>query len=180
MFLLQVGKETISDKLNDLPAFEFPPNEAIEVKDDFIAHKIMEHLRLFGLVEVPLIKSKGGILYDVETAKKTATIALRAGRKEMVDRYIKTQREDRIRENKPPLPPSPVVRKIIEEDGIDLAKRGINLAGVGFDIANQPAELVERLNKLEADNALIVEQNRLLSEQNALLKQQQDKKKTAA
>jgi hypothetical protein len=168
MWLIHVGKNTISDKLNDYPPFVFPAGKPVEVKSDFLANAILEHRKLDGLVEVPIIVDDKGMSFDLPGAKKAALENLKKGRRELVMQYVKTQQEYRISVGKPPLPPSPVVQKIIEEEGIDLAAEGINLSGSGFKIANQ--DLGDRVATLEEQLATLLEQNKLLKEQNEMLK----------
>jgi hypothetical protein len=177
-YLLHMGKETISDKLNDLPAFVFPPGKVVKVENDFLATKILEHLNLKGLVEVDQIGSDamGMPLYDIKAAQQKGIVALKDARKRMVLNYIKSQREDRISANKPPLPPSPVVQKIIEEDGWDLAAEGINLMGAGFKVENKSVtnsgEIDELRQQLKDQGELL---KQLLSDQNKALKEQKSK-----
>ena len=170
MFLMHVGSKPVSDKLNDLPPFVFQPGKAQEVRDDFIARALLDHKGPEGLIEVkPVGFNEMGLpKFDLEAAKREALERLKEGRTEMVKRYIQTQQEYRISAGKPPLPPSPVVAKIIEEEGIDLAAEGITLAGSGFKIGGQ--DLGKRLETLEQQLATVIEQNKLLQEQNNLLK----------
>jgi len=170
MYLVHAGKTAISDKVNDYPPFVFPPGEPVEIKDDFIAQKVMEHRRLEGLVEVKLVGGKVGNPFDLAPALAKAKKALASGRREMVETYIKTQREGRIRQNLPPLPPSPVVQKIIEEDGVDLRAEGINLSGAGFAVAEKTQAMEKEIAELQVNFAALREQNQLLIEQNKLLK----------
>jgi len=172
MWLLQAGKENITEQVSGVGLFVFPPEEAIEVKDDYLARTILEHKRLEGLVEVPIIRDKRGVSFDIDTAMKNAKAALAKGRAEMVKQYIHDQREDRIRQGKPPLPPSPKVMRIIEEEGIDLAAEGINISGAGFKVQNQQAEVLAKMEKMESTMTQLMEQNALLAEQNRMLKEQ--------
>lgn len=176
MWLMHVGKNQISDKLNDYPPFIFEPGKPKEVKDDFLARAILDHKGTEGLIEVPMVidGATGLPKFDYETAKRAAVEKLKAGRKELVMRYISTQQEYRISAGKPPLPPSPVVQRIIEEEGIDLAAEGINLSGAGFKISGQ--DLSARVETLEEQLKMLLEQNKLLTEQNKLLKDRMGKK----
>jgi hypothetical protein len=170
MFLMHVGSTPVSDKLNDLPPFVFQPGKAQEVRDEFIAKVLLEHKGPEGLVEVkPIGFNEMGLpKFDLEASKREALEKLKEGRTELVKRYISTQQEYRISAGKPPLPPSPVVARIIEEEGIDLAAEGITLAGSGFKIGGQ--DISKRVETLESQLAMLLEQNKLLAEQNSLLK----------
>ena len=146
---MHMGKKAISDKQSDIPPIVIPPRIAFEIKDDFRGNLCLKHLRLQGLVEVKPAGSKDGFpLWDVDGAKKEAYAALRASQEELVKRYVTAQREDRISDNKPPMPPSAVVSEIIEDLNIDLAAMGINLAGAGFSISTK----AETQNKEEMLN----------------------------
>jgi hypothetical protein len=148
----------------------------VEIKDGYLATTILEHKAQEGLIEVPIIRDKRGMTFDLEKATELAKKALQEGRAAMVQRYIRTQREDRISIGKPAIPPSPKVQKIIEEDGIDLEAEGIKLSGVGFKVANQPAEFIAKMAQMEKNLSVLMEQNALLAENNRLLKEQMEKK----
>ena len=172
MFLMHVGPSPISYKFNDLPDFVFEPGKAQEVRDDFLAKRLLEHKGPEGLVEMkPIGFDEMGLpKFDKVATQKEALAKLKEGRTEMVKRYISTQQEYRISAGKPPLPPSPVVARIIEEEGIDLAAEGITLAGSGFKVLGQ--DIGKRVETLEGQLAMLLEQNKLLQEQNNLLKAQ--------
>jgi hypothetical protein len=175
-YLMHVGKETIFEQVGGIGLFAFPPGEAVEIEDDYLAGIILEHKTLMGLIEVPTKKTKQGVMFDNEGAAAAAKTALVNGRASIVRAYIASC-QDRIQAGKPPLPPSPRVQKIIEEDGIDLAAEGINLTSAGFKINSQPAELMEKMKKFEDNLAMLMEQNKLLQEQNKILKDQIGKPK---
>jgi hypothetical protein len=178
MWLMHVGKENLFEQVSGVGLFVFPPGEPTEIKDDYLAQSIVDHKILEGLIEVPIIRDKRGMSFDLETAIPLATKALQEGRIARVQRYIKTQREDRIAAGKPALPPSPSILKIIEEEGIDLASEGITLSGVGFKVANQQSELLAKMVKMESTMNSLAEQNSLLAEQNKLLREQLESVKT--
>jgi hypothetical protein len=156
MYLMHVGREPVYDVIQDFGMITFPPGEPVEVKDDYVAKRIMEHKKIQGLVEVPVIKNKLGVSFDMETARKNAREALAYGQKALIDNYIKEQ-QGRIAQNFPVLPPSPVVQRIAEEQGIDFKEYGLTPPGV--KIGNKPAE---RIDALEAIVREIMEQNKLL------------------
>lgn len=162
MRLLHVGKETIYDNITGVGLFSFPPGKAIEIQDEFLAKAILNHRKLDGLVAVPEIETDTGIKFDLETAKKKAAEALRAGRRELFDSYVKDQQEYRIAAGKPPLPPSPIVQRIIEEDGYRLSDYGIYPKGFKVDDAavKQDAEM----DSLRQQNKLLMGQVQALME----------------
>jgi hypothetical protein len=167
---MHMGDTPVTDKLNDYPPFVFMPGKAKEVRDDFLARAILEHKGIEGLTEVEPIgyDDMGLPKFDFDGAKKKAIENLKRGQHELVMTYIKTQQEYRISSGKPPLPPSPVVARIIAKNGIDLEKEGINLAGAGFKLEGQ--DMVKRVETLESQLEGLLEQNKLLQEQNNLLK----------
>jgi hypothetical protein len=162
VYLLHVGNEPVYDFVQDIGMYTFPPGEPVEVKDDFIARAILEHKRLEGLVEVAVLRSRGGIQFDIDGATGAAKTALTAGRRELVARYIKIQQEDRIRHNFPPLPPSPVVQRIIEEDGVDLKQFGINPAG--WMVTPQTQTSSADFDALKESNKALMESVRILTQ----------------
>lgn len=166
MYVLHMGKRAISDKQNDIPPIVIPPKKAFEIKDEFTAKLAIKHLRLQGLVEVPVKEEKDGVpVYDIEGAKKLAYEALRKAQEELLKRYVTTQREDRISVNKPPMPPSGVVKEIIEDMNVDLAAMGINLSGAGFSIPTKGAneaevkELRDELEEMQRNMAQLLRSN---------------------
>jgi len=155
-YLMHVGKTAVHDMIQDLGMITFPPDEPVEVQDPFIAGRILEHCKLYGMVEVPVIKSKSGISFDIETARKAAREALLVAQKKLIDNYIEEQK-GRIAQNYPVLPPSPVVQRIAEEQGIDFKEYGLTPPGV--KIVSKPNERIEELeNMVKA----LAEQNKLL------------------
>lgn len=126
--LYHTDVEVVHD-LNDGLLYTFPPNEPVEVKDDYIASKILEHKVYHGLVEVKQIQTRSGVKYDLDAAQKAAEIALKEADKKVLDEYVKSQLEDRIRKNYPPVPPTGRYKYVVDKYRIDLRKYGINLIG---------------------------------------------------
>ena len=100
-----------------------------------------------------------------------------------MERYINTQLESRVRQNMPPLPPSPAVQKIIEEDGWDLGSYGIH--PVGWKIEERKGQQAvatdDKIALLEKQNEefqqrmqLLLEQNHTLQETNRLVLERMD------
>jgi len=181
MYVIHMGKEPISDKQNDIPPIVIPPKMPFEIKDEFTAKMALKHLRLKGLVEVPAKAGQDGFpVYDVEEAKKLAYDALRKAQEELLNRYIRTQQEDRISVNKPPMPPSRPVREIIEDLNVDLSAMGINLAGAGFSIPTKGGS-AEEVQQLRSDfEELQRNMLQLMKTHNELLKQVQKGDKAKA
>lgn len=166
MYLMHVGDEPITENIPDIGFVTFLPGEATEVEDDFAGERLIERKRIQGFVEVPTIKSRRGIEFDLDTAEKLARAALLKGKKMLVDNYIAEQR-GRIQANFAALPPSPVVKKIIEEQGIDLKAYGITPAGV--KIESEPGQRISALENMVAE---VVAENRKLHEENKAMLQQ--------
>jgi hypothetical protein len=173
-WLMHVNNDIVTDKINDFPPFVFPPHEAVLVENDFIAAAILAHKANQGLIEVPITGKQHGLpVFDMEKAKKMATEARDSARRGLVMGYIKTQREDRIAANKPPLPPSPAIQKIIEEDGWDLQKEGITLMGSGFKIEDRSNGGEAQIGAMKDQIITLSETVKLLMEQNKLIMKQQ-------
>lgn len=126
--LYHTDKEVIHD-LNDGRLYTFPPQEPVEVEDDYIAKRILEHLWYYGLVEVPTVRTRSGVAFDLESAQASADAALKAADKKMLQQYIDIQLEDRIRKNHVPLPPTGRHKYVIDKYKVDLTKYGIKLIG---------------------------------------------------
>lgn len=138
MIILMHVDTMVVDDLNDNHLYTFPPGEPVEVENDFIAKRILEHKWYHGMVEVPQIRSKGGVKYDIETASKMAKEKLASADKKMLDEYVKNQMEDRIMRNFPPVPPSGRYKYVIDKYNVDLKQYGINLIGPGQDMDKVP------------------------------------------
>lgn len=119
MYLMHSGKEPIHDVVQGR-LYTFIPNEPLKIADNFIGHAILRHKAPMGLIEVPATEDRFGIHVDVAAGEKIAAQAQKRTRRAMVEQYIRTQREDRLRFNMPALPPHGTVAKIILEEGIKL------------------------------------------------------------
>lgn len=156
-WLMHVNKEPVYDVIQGIGKFTFEPNKPTRIDDDFIAGRILEHCKLRGLVEVPVIESENGIKADTEAGRKAAKEAIAFGQKKLVDNYIEEQK-GRIAANYPILPPSPVVQKIAAEQGIDFREYGLTPPGVKIN-SSKPNE---RIEQLEETVKALLEQNKLL------------------
>ncbi len=176
MYLIQVGPEPVHDVI-DGKLFTFPPNEPVEVEDDFAGRAIIEHKAYTGITQVPMVKTRTAINFDVEGAKKRAAVARKTGLQSLVDNYIKTQIEDRLRKNYPAMPPSEVVQKAIDELGIDLSSYGIRPVGMNDAIQNKANATEEQLAKQASEISELKEAVKTLVDQNKGLKALIEKKK---
>lgn len=164
--LLHVDDETIHD-LVEGRLYSFPPNEAVEVEDDFIAGRIEEHLSYRGLTVVQTKRTPQGVTFDIEGAKKLARERLEEQRTKAVLDYVAVQQESRISAGKPALPPTGRVLEIINKRGIDLGKE-FNLHPAGWESKAAAAGKDDRFRQLE-------EQNLKLASDNATLKENMEK-----
>jgi hypothetical protein len=174
-WLIQMGKKPISENVSGVGLFVFPSGEPTEVKDDHLAGVLLERLAWAGLTRVPETRVGGLPQFDLRTARAAAGEALKQARKGLVERYIQNQLETRVRQNMPPMPPSPSVQEIIEEDGWDLA--GYGIFPVGWKVEEKTKAQDKRLEDLEAANVALQETNRLLIERMDILMGQMEQGK---
>lgn len=171
MRLIQVGKKPVHENISGVGLFTFPPDKPVEVKNTHLANVLLERLHWTGLTQVPEAEGPDGLpVYDLKSARELAKQKLQEARKGLVERYIQHQLETRVRQNMPPLPPSPAVAEIVEEDGWDLKEYGINPVGWKTGQAKQAQD--ERITALEQSNATLQETLKELMEQNRLLLEQ--------
>lgn len=139
IFLYHVDNEN-AETVIDGRLFVIPPNDLFEVPeirgtdtnnngpqeyiipDKMVAQKILEHCWYHGVVQVPMIRTKGGVTSDVKAAEREARESLERAHDMMLTRYVQDQQERVTRENKPALAPGGRLTKIIERRGIDLKK----------------------------------------------------------
>ena len=171
-YLLQMGKKPVHENISGVGLFTFPPGEPTEVKDEHLASVLLERMAWTGLTRVPEIRQNGLPKFDIEGAKRVARDSLATARKGLVDRYIQHQLETRVRQNMPPLPPSPSVQEIIEEDGYDLAAYGIH--PVGWKVEERSKAQDQRMAELETANLELKKTNEDLREQNKLILERMD------
>jgi hypothetical protein len=183
MWVIHAGDEPVYENISGVGLFCFPSKEPVEIKDEHLAGVLLDRLSWAGLTPIPETRVKGLPQFDTKQALAAASEALKIARKTIVERYINTQLESRVRQNMPPLPPSPAVQRIIEEDGWDLASYGIH--PVGWKIEERKGQQAvatdEKIVLLEKQNEefqtrmqLLVEQNRTLQETNRLVLERMD------
>lgn len=109
--------------------YEVPYDEPTEFESDFMAGKLVEHLHYFGLIEINRIKTRHGIEYDLDEAKDRALKTLEISEKACINDYIKSQLEDRVRQNFPPLPPVGRALECCVKHKYNLLRAGIRCIG---------------------------------------------------
>lgn len=100
-----------------------------EFESDWIAGKIVEHCHYYGIVEVTQIREKSGIRFDIAEAEKRATAALLLSEKTCINDYVKTQLQDRVKNNAPPLPPEGRALECVVKHRYNLLRAGIRPVG---------------------------------------------------
>lgn len=179
IFLLHVDEEPAKASI-DGRLFVIPPNELFEVPeirgtdcnnngpveyvitDKLVAQKLVQHCWYHGMVEVPMIRTKGGVTSDVDAAKKAARVALELAQDKMLTSYVQEQQERVTRENKPALAPSVPLIKIIERRGINL-KRDFNIDPPGWVVENKRDRDAELDTLRQQNEALAQKMNDLLA-----------------
>lgn len=142
--------------------WEVPYDEPTEFENVYMADKLIEHCRHYGIVEVTQVKSKGGIQFDVDDAMQRALAALELAEKTCINDYIKVQLESRVKANVPPLPPEGRSLDCVIKHKVNLLKYG--LRPIGWDppyavegqslaeTANSGLDVSTRITALEQEN----------------------------
>ena len=150
IFVLHVDGEP-AQAMIDGRLLIIPPNELFEVPeirgmdcnnngpveylipDKLVAQKLIQHCWFHGLVEVPMVRTKGGVTSDIDAARASARTALETAQDSMLTKYVQDQQERVTRDNKPAIAPSAPLEKIIRKRGIDL-KRDFNIDPPAWNI----------------------------------------------
>lgn len=145
--------------------YVIPAFTPTEFESDWIAGKIVEHCHYYGIVEVTQIREKSGIRFDVAEAEKRATAALLLSEKTCINDYVKTQLQDRVKNNAPALPPEGRALECVIKHRYNLLRAGIRPVGwePPYDMpeADQKkngtyqvggTEVEARLKQLESEN----------------------------
>lgn len=151
--------------------FEFPTMEPVEVESDFYAEKLLEvYGHIYGIVNVPYSKGRTGISVDVESAQHAAKAHLKKTETEMLLAWVTQQKEDRVRQNLPVLPPTGRVEEIIRKGKINLQQR-FGITPVGMDAADYvDTEKVELKRQLAEAQARLADTNQRQNDLDARMK----------
>lgn len=109
--------------------YTVPFDEPTEIMSDFMAEKIIEHCHYYGIIEVATTKTREGIQYNMKDARARALESLEVSEKACINDYIRTQLEDRVRANFPPLPPQGRALECCVKHQYNLLKAGIRCIG---------------------------------------------------
>jgi hypothetical protein len=109
--------------------YTVPFDEPTEILSDFMAEKIIEHCHYYGIIEVMTTKTREGIQYNMKDARARAMESLEVSEKACINDYIRTQLEDRVRANFPPLPPQGRALECCVKHQYNLLKAGIRCIG---------------------------------------------------
>lgn len=104
--------------------FIIPPDEPFEVESDYYAfHLLQIYGPVYGIVELPVTKTRTGVTFDPDEGLRFAQVAMRRSMEEAVNQYARVQMEDRVRNNLPTLPPSGLAAQAIRQLKINLQQR---------------------------------------------------------
>lgn len=160
-FLLHVDDQSVVDIIDGIK-YEALPGKPLRFDNDHHAQAFLEHKATYGVIECQAKDTETGVVVDLEGSREAAKAALDASETAVVNDYIKTQIEDRIRKNYPAMPPQGRAADIIEKRQVDLKLHGINPVGW---MPNENTPTSENFSELKKQNELLAEQNRRLAEQ---------------
>lgn len=146
--LYHCSPETVSVRV-DGKLFVLPPNEICEINEVrgtdcnnngpyeyIIPEKLVAQLiisRKPFIVEIPMVRTKGGVSSDLAAAQKQAKAALELYEDSQLAKYIEDQQDRVMKHNKSPMAPSAPILAILEKRGLDL-KKDFNLEVPGLMI----------------------------------------------
>lgn len=161
-YLLHAHTEPVADFL-DITLYVVKPNIPFRFENDFHAQRFFEHMEHSGVVYVKENHNDetGQFTLDIKGAIAEARERLYEQETAMVERYVRTQQEDRLRRNFPAMPPEGRTAEIIKKRNIDLGET-YNLYPVGWGKSKASAEH-------DAEIAQLKEQNRIQAEMLATL-----------
>jgi len=136
--LLHVHSEELAETISGVGTFRLTPN------------KIVEHLSLYGIVEVGITKTEEGESYQLDTARAEATKALSTAEDSIVKIYVAEQ-QLRIQNGKAAIPPVGRTEAIIRKRNIDLAG-DYDLHPVGYHAGKAAKTREEELANLRKQN----------------------------
>lgn len=183
MKLLIHAAEEDATCLIDGHPFVIPPNESFEVPvivgtdhnnngpfeytipENLVAELIVKHCWHFGMVEIPVIRTKGKLgtkyEYDAEQALLQARDALIKAEEQILANYVKVAQE-RMGQGLPAAPPNGRALMIIEKRKIDLKKQ-YNITPAGYGTVARAAANQDEMDTLRQQNADLNEKfNRLM------------------
>lgn len=133
-----------------------------EIESDFMADKIAEHCRHYGIVVVEQVRTGKGVDWNLEKAYQDAAAALELAEKSCINEYIRTQLESRVKQNYPPLPPEGRALDCVIKHQYNLKRAGLHIVGweppydmPGGDedqLTSVSPELEQRMKALENEN----------------------------
>lgn len=146
------GREPLLTLNLDSHWFRIPPEEPFEIDKDsngrqldnpeFYCHSLLAQFGgIYGIVEVPMTKTRTGIVLDVEGALASAKRTLELNRHKHINLWASEQMQHRVSKNLPVLPPTGFVEESIRVLGMDIGKV-YNIHPVGWDFhppSDQPA-----------------------------------------
>lgn len=141
------GPGIVCDRI-DVNDYRLPANRPVEISNNFHANKVMEHKSYHGVVVVNHVTNDEGVKLDLDDARRRATATLFTRERDAIDRYIKTQLEDRLRMNYPALPPDARTARLIVKHGVDLTTYGIKPVGwtPPAPMASSPLQVLSQQN----------------------------------
>ena len=127
----------------DDKVFRLPPNEPIEIDTDsngrtletpeYYHHQLLaQYGNLFGLVDVPVTKTRTGLQFDVERAQAQAEANLLVNRHRHINQWAADQIKTRVNKNLPVLAPTGFVAESVKLLDIDL-RATYNIMPIGWD-----------------------------------------------
>lgn len=152
--------------------WKLPFDEPTEFQNEYMASKIVEHCHYYGIVEVHSTRDRAGVHYDMEDAKKRAKQSIQISMKACINDYVKTQLEDRVRKNFPPLPPEGRALESCIVMKYNLLKSGIRCVGWEPPYAMEDPGFGNTISAMPEGNAMQQQINQLtaqLASQNDLI-----------
>lgn len=139
-------EKTIDFRMADYQ-FRIPPFEPFEIDvdsngrkvehADFFHYKILEEYGpLFGIINLPLTRTKSGIMFDVEGGIEAAKKQLHRNRLVRINEWVQDQMQNRVRQNLPVLAPTGFVADSLILLKVNVSKK-YKLHPVGWDEGEQ-------------------------------------------
>jgi hypothetical protein len=137
--------------------FRIPPDEPFEIETDsngrvletpefYTAELLAQYGPIYGLVEIPAIRTRTGITLDVDSALAASSAALAQNRQRHINLWAAEQLTTRVSKNLPVLPPTGFVAESIRLLNVDLGAT-FNLRPVGWDYHPQSSPASSALDQ---------------------------------